>query len=45
MTHNYAKSPDSEFGFDIPELPEGIVQLNDGASIDVDDNGNFMVNN
>ena len=45
VTHNYSKSPNSEFGFDIPELPEGIVQLNDGASIDVYDDGNFIVNN
>ena len=45
VTHNYAKSPESEFGFDIPELPEGIVQLNDGASIDVHEDGNFTVNN
>ena len=45
VTHNYAKSPESEFGFDIPELPEGIVQLNDGASIEVHDDGNFTVNN
>ena len=45
VTHNYAKSPDSEYGFDIPELPEQIVQLNDGASIIVHENGNFSVNN
>ena len=45
MTHNYSKAPGSESGFDIPELPEGIVQLNDGASIDVYDDGNFIVNN
>tara|TARA_B100000073_G_C23639153_1_gene535889 strand:- start:19 stop:825 length:807 start_codon:yes stop_codon:yes gene_type:complete len=45
VTHNYAKSPDSEFGFDIPELPEQVVQLNDGASIIVHENGNFSVNN
>ena len=45
VTHNYSKAPGSESGFDIPELPERIVHLNDGASIDVYDDGNFIVNN
>ena len=34
-----------KYGFDIPELPEEIIQLNDGASIDVSDDGDFLVNN
>ena len=45
VTHNFAKSQKSESGFDIPELPRQIVQLNDGDSLDIDDNGNFTVNN
>ena len=45
VTHNYARSPDSEFGFEIPKLPSKIVQLNDGDSIEIDKNGSFRVNN
>ena len=45
VTHSYAKSPNSEFGFDIPEMPEEIIQLNDGDYIEVDSEGNFTVNN
>jgi len=45
VTHNFARSPASEFGFENPELPSRIAQLNDGSSIDIDDDGNFTVNN
>jgi len=45
VTHNYARSPDSEFGFEIPELPSNIIQLNDGDSIEINEKGNFLVNN
>jgi len=45
VTHNFARSPNCETGFEIPELPSRIVQLNDGDSIDIDDNGIFIVNN
>ena len=45
VTHNYARSPKSRSGFEIPELPSDIVQLNDGDSIEIDKLGNFTVNN
>jgi hypothetical protein len=45
VTHNFAKSPSSELGFEIAELPTGIIQLNDGDSIEIADDGNFTVNN
>lgn len=45
VTHNYARSPDSEFGFKIPKLPKKIIQLNDGDSIEIDMDGKFTVNN
>ena len=45
VTHNYAKSPNSKYGFEIPELPVDVIQLNDGDSIEIDDSGDFTVNN
>ena len=45
VTHNYAKSPNSKSGFEIPELPIDVIQLNDGDSIEIDNSGNFTVNN
>tara|TARA_B100000530_G_C15866397_1_gene451515 strand:- start:323 stop:1111 length:789 start_codon:yes stop_codon:yes gene_type:complete len=45
VTHNYARSPNSESGFEIPELPVDVIQLNDGDSIEIDIMGNFTVNN
>lgn len=45
VTHNYARSPQSRTGFEIPELPSDIAQLNDGDSIEIDDSGNYTVNN
>ena len=45
VTHNYARSTTSKSGFEIPELPSEIVQLNDGDSIEIDISGKFTVNN
>tara|TARA_B100000965_G_scaffold50578_2_gene37328 strand:- start:45594 stop:46394 length:801 start_codon:yes stop_codon:yes gene_type:complete len=45
VTHNYARSPQSKSGFEIPELPSDVVQLNDGDSIEIDESGNYTVNN
>ena len=45
VTHNYARSPNSESGFEIPELPIDVIQLNDGDSIEIDNTGIFTVNN
>ena len=45
VTHNFSKSPGSDVGFDVPDLPEGIVQLKDGDSLEIHEDGNFTVNN
>ena len=43
VTHNYAKSAGEEHGFDIPELPYGIVQLSDGDKLIYDDDGKYFL--
>lgn len=45
VTHNFSRAPGLERGFEIPELPSEIIQLNDGDSITVHDDGRFNVNN
>ena len=45
VTHNFSKSPNSNHGFEIPELPEGIIQINEGDILLVEENGSFSVNN
>ena len=44
VTHNFSKSPLSNHGFEIPDLPKEIIQLNDGDSLLVRENGSFYVN-
>ncbi|MBI88152.1 MAG: hypothetical protein CMB67_03895 [Euryarchaeota archaeon] len=43
VTHNYSKSPESKQGFDIPDLPDEIVQLNDGDSIIIENDCSISV--
>ena len=43
VTHNYASSRDSLEGFRIPELPEGVYQLEDGDAIEIDDFGEIKI--
>mgnify|MGYP002836614720 FL=1 len=45
VTHNFSRAPGLEQGFEIAELPSNIIQLNDGDSISVYDDGGFSVNN
>ena len=45
VTHNYASSPGKSEGFEMPILPSGIIQLNDGDRLKIDDNGNFSLIN
>lgn len=44
VTHNFSRSPLSNHGFEIPDLPKEIIQLNDGDSLLVKENGSFYVN-
>ena len=43
VTHNYAKSPESRQGFEIPDLPNEILQLNDGDSIVIGEDASISV--
>jgi ribonuclease BN (tRNA processing enzyme) len=43
VTHNFSKSPGFKEGFDIPELPEGVVQLNDGDRLEISDVGEIKL--
>ena len=45
VTHNFARSPDSNHGFELPELPSGIQQLNDGDRLEIDDDGELSLIN
>ncbi len=39
VTHNFSRSLDSDSGFEVPELPVGIHQLNDGDRLEILDDG------
>ena len=45
VTHNFSRSPSSKGGFEIPKLPEKVVQLKDGDSLKISDEGSFVVKN
>ena len=45
VTHNFSRSPSSKGGFEIPKLPEKVVQLKDGDSLKISDEGSFIVKN
>ena len=43
VTHNYSSGRGFEGGFEIPDLPDTICQLEDGDSLIVDEDGSFEV--
>ncbi|MCS5531428.1 MAG: MBL fold metallo-hydrolase [Candidatus Poseidoniales archaeon] len=43
VTHNYADANDQEGGFSMPTLNEGIVQLEDGDELQIDENGGHIL--
>jgi ribonuclease Z len=43
VTHNFAKAPNQEHGFDVPELPEHIHQLDDGDILNILEDKSFLV--
>ena len=43
VTHNYASAVGSETGFKIPELPDSIVQLEDGDHLEIDNQGELSL--
>jgi hypothetical protein len=43
VTHNFSRSLDSDSGFEVPELPDEIHQLNDGDSLEIKDDGDLRL--
>ena len=43
VTHNFSKSQGSEIGFEIPILPEGILQIEDGDCLEISESGQFSL--
>ena len=43
VTHNYASAAGLESGFEMPEMPDSIVQLEDGDCLEIDDEGKLSV--
>ena len=43
VTHNYSSGKGNESGFPIPDLPNSIHQLEDGDTLEIDRNGNFIM--
>ena len=43
VTHNFSKSQGSEIGFEIPVLPEGILQIEDGDCLEISESGQFSL--
>ena len=43
VTHNFARSKDSVEGFEIPELPDGVVQVDEGDCLEISDSGHFSL--
>jgi len=43
VTHNYSQSSKASGGFEIPELPESIIQLNDGDRLEIYEDGSYKM--
>jgi len=43
VTHNYASAAGFESGFKMPELPDAILQLEDGDYLEIDDDGGLSL--
>ena len=43
VTHNYSRAKGEESGFPIPELPESIVQIEDGDSLVIGSDGSISM--
>ncbi len=43
VTHNFSRSLDSDSGFEVPELPDEIHQLNDGDRLEIKDDGDLRL--
>ena len=43
ITHNYSSGKGNESGFPIPALPSSIHQLEDGDTLEIDQNGDFTM--
>ena len=43
VTHNYSSARGEEMGFPMPELPESVIQIEDGDSLLIDDDGSIFM--
>ena len=43
VTHNYSSAKGEESGFAMPELPESVIQIEDGDSLQIDDGGTILM--